>query len=184
MILFHLSRDAQVIQGRKYFGHCHALCFVGLHAPAKKLLCNLVGVLWSIFKQCENLHLTLLVMIQNFFGAIGQIDKRLAMSGQDNTGRQCRNFPQRVFVIAQRILALVFRIEANVRGDAWQDMIGGQENTIALTEEADMTIRVSWRPNHAVTLTYQVDVLSIFDECKRLVWWNANDVVHDMRVYL
>src|SRR5258708_17183491 len=81
-------------------------------------------------------------------------------------------------VIVQRVVTVIFRVEADIRRDAWQDVIGGQEDAIAFAEEADMPIGVTWRPDNTGAFTYQVNGCSILNLCNQLVSGHANNLHH------
>ena len=63
-------------------------------------------------------------------------------------------------------------------------MIGGQKDAISFAEEADMPIGVPGRPDHAVALTHQVDILTILNHGYSLVRWHSNDVMHGLWINL
>src|SRR5438445_426311 len=63
-------------------------------------------------------------------------------------------------------------------------MIGCKEDSITLTEEAYLPIRMSRRPDHTITFANQVNFLSIFNKHNHFVGRNANNSAHDFRVNL
>src|ERR1700674_4266226 len=84
-------------------------------------------------------------------------------------------------VIAQRIGAVIFRIEANVGGDTRQNVVGSDKNAIAFAEKADMPIGMARRPDDAVLFTQYIQVLPVLDHSKLFVWWDANNTAHLVR---
>src|SRR5437762_3075845 len=73
-------------------------------------------------------------------------------------------------VVAERVGAIIFRIESYVGCDTRQDMIASEEKTVTLTEEADMSIRVSRSPNDTIALTQQVNIFTVLNVCDDLTW--------------
>ncbi len=63
-------------------------------------------------------------------------------------------------------------------------MIRCQEDAVALAKEANLPIRVSRCPDHAVIFTDQVDIFIIFNQRKCFMWWYANKGAHDLRIHL
>src|SRR5437660_4352345 len=94
------------------------------------LLSHLVSVLGAFIDQGENLRQALFMVRYDFGAAPGQIKKRLSMARENSASWQLSHFLKRFQVILQGVRAFRLRVEANVGGDAWQDVIGGKENAI------------------------------------------------------
>ena len=125
---------------RERLRYSHAQRVVAFQAMPKELLGQLIGVLRLPIQQRQNLHLALLVVLYNLLNTPCQVFERFAMAGQDDTGGQRCNLSQGVQVVTQRIDTIIFRVEANIRRDARQDVIGGQKDAISFAEEADVPI--------------------------------------------
>src|SRR5579885_3331231 len=149
---------------------------------SENLLGHLIRILGSFIDQGQNLHQALLVMGHNFSAASGEVKERFAVTGENSAGRYLSHLCQRLQIILQRIGALRLRIEADVGRDAWQDMIGSKENAVFFAEKADVSIRMSWRPEHAVLFPEQVNAVAIFNQGDGLVRWDTQNVAHHVGV--
>ncbi len=58
-----------------------------------------------------------------------------------------------------------------------EDVIGSQEDAIAIAEEADVSIGVSGSPDDAVALASQVEVLAVLDQRDCVGGWDSDDMV-------